>query len=94
MSVSTSISPYCGEQRGVSCDGWRNDIFPRKLSIIANDFSVLGQIVKSGQALAYLPDYLLKEHDLVQLSISDCQYHCHEQIFLVSYQKNLIDLFN
>jgi DNA-binding transcriptional LysR family regulator len=92
--VSPSISPYDGQVKGIGCDGWRNDIFPRKLNIIANDYGVLGQIVKSGQALAYLPDYWLRELNLIQLHIDNCPYRCKKQLLLVSYQKNLVHLFN
>lgn len=91
--VSPSVSPYCGQARGIGCDGWRNDIFPRKLNMVVNDYGVLGQIVRSGQALAYLPDYWLRDLDLVHVHISDCQYQCQEQLMLVSYQPALIELF-
>jgi len=91
--VSTSMSPYCGEMRSIGCDGWQNEVLPRKVTIIANDLSVLGHIVRSGQALAYLPDYLLREFDLKRLIITDCDYYCHEQLFIVSLQQNLIGLF-
>jgi DNA-binding transcriptional LysR family regulator len=91
--VSPSISPYCGQARGIGCDGWRNDLFPRQLKIEVNDYSVLGQLVRSGQALAYLPDYWVRELELIQLQIKNFDYVYQEKLLLVSYQSDLIDLF-
>ncbi|MCW8878847.1 MAG: LysR family transcriptional regulator [Kangiellaceae bacterium] len=88
-----SISPYCGEARGVGCDGWQNQIFPRKQNIVVDDYSILSQIVRSGQALAYLPDYWLRECSLVQVEISDCPHEYHEQILLVSHQQEVVQDF-
>ena len=91
--VTPSVSPYNGQESGLGCDGWRNDVFPRKLTIEYNDYSVLGQIVRSGSMLAYLPDYLLRDLDLVRVLVTDCLYSCQEKLLLVSYQQNLINYF-
>lgn len=90
--VAPNISPYCGENRGVGCDGWQDNIHPRKLTLIANDYAVLGQIVKSGQALAFLPDFWIRELGLVSIDTDEC-YHCEEKILLVGQQAHLVDLF-
>lgn len=92
--VSPSISPFCGEQRGIGCDGWHDDVFPRKLSYQVEDYAVLTQLVKSGQALAYLPDFWLRENQLVPLQVTDCNFSCIEQIFAVSYRRDLLELLN
>lgn len=92
--VSPSISPYCGEARGLGCDGWINTRYPRKITMVANDYGVLGQLVKSGQALAYIPDYWLRELGLVQLTVPELTSVCYEQILLVSYQQNLTNIFD
>lgn len=91
--ASPSISPYCGEARGVGCDGWQNQQFPRKLQMVVNDYTVLSQLVRSGQALAYLPDYWLREWELVQVKVTDCQFQCIEQLLLVSWQPELLSAF-
>ncbi len=88
--AAPSISPYCGESRGVGCDGWQNQLYPRKLQMVVNDYSVLSQLVKSGQVLAYLPDYCLEDWGLRQLTVTDCPYQCVEKLLLVSWQKQLL----
>lgn len=91
--IGPNTSPYCGENRGVGCDGWQNQVHPRKLTMIANDYAVLGQIVKSGQTLAYLPDFWIRELGLVPIDVANDNYQCQEEILLVSYQPQLVDLF-
>lgn len=91
--IGPDTSPYCGENRGIGCDGWQNQLHPRKLNMVANDYAVLGQIVKSGQALAYLPDFWIRELDLVPIEVADDNYQYHEEILLVSYQSHIVELF-
>ena len=91
--AAPNISPYCGESRGVGCDGWKNDLFPRNLKIQVNDLGVLSQLVRNSQALAFLPDYWVLEWGLVALEITDCPFRCHETILLVSRQKSLLKKF-
>lgn len=91
--ITPNTSPYCGENRGIGCDGWQNQVHPRKLNMVANDYSILGQIVKSGQALAYLPDFWVRELGLVALFVADDTYQCKEEILLVSRQSHLVELF-
>lgn len=91
--IAPNTSPYCGENRGLGCDGWQNTAFPRKLNMVANDYAVLGQIVKSGQALAYLPDFWIRELNLLPIEISDNPYQCQEEILLLSLQPHFTDLF-
>lgn len=88
-----SVSPYCGEARGTGCDGWQNQVFPRKQNIIVDDYSILSQIVRSGQALAYLPDFWLRECGLVEVNIIDYPHTSHEQILLASHQPQILDDF-
>jgi len=92
--VSPTISPYCGENRGLGCDGWPNEQHPRKLNTVANDYAVLGQLVKTGQALAYIPDYWLRELDLIQITPSSGIKLYKEEIIIASLQPELIALFS
>lgn len=91
--IGPDTSPYCGENRGIGCDGWQNQLHPRKLNMVANDYAVLGQIVKSGQALAYLPDFWVRELGLVPIEVIDDNYQYHEEILLLSYQAHIVDRF-
>jgi DNA-binding transcriptional LysR family regulator len=75
-------SQFCGIDRGSRSDGWRDDKLPRRVRFWTDDMQLLIALVRSGQALAYLPDFVLKEAGLTRLHVSDCAYHCVEQVFL------------
>ncbi len=91
--IGPSISPYCGEARGTGCDGWFNDVLPRQINMVANDYGVLGQLVKSGQVLAYLPEFWIRELNLKPVGLVDGPTMSHEDILLLSHRKGLVDLF-
>jgi DNA-binding transcriptional LysR family regulator len=77
-------SMFCGLERGGRADGWRDDRLPRRIRFWLDDLQLLINLVRSGQALAYLPDFALAEApDLVRLTVPDCPYECVEQVHLV-----------
>jgi DNA-binding transcriptional LysR family regulator len=76
-------SSYCGIDRGARSDGWRDDKLPRRIQFWLEDLQLLLALVRSGQALAYLPDFALSEPGLVRLRVSDCEYECVEAAYLV-----------
>ncbi|HAT33551.1 MAG TPA: LysR family transcriptional regulator [Janthinobacterium sp.] len=78
-----SRSLFCGVQRGSRSDGWRDDQLPRKIRYWSDDLQLLLGFVKSGQALAYLPDFALADPDLLRIHVSDCAFECSEQVALV-----------
>jgi DNA-binding transcriptional LysR family regulator len=78
-----SRSLFCGEQRGARSDGWRDDQLPRRIRYWTDDLQLLLTFVKSGQALAYLPDFALADPDLVRIHVNDCAFVCSEQVALV-----------
>lgn len=79
-----SRSMFCGLERGARADGWRDDRLPRRIRFWLDDIQVLLALVRSGQALAYLPDFALaQDPTLVRLSVPDCPYECVEQVHLV-----------
>jgi DNA-binding transcriptional LysR family regulator len=78
-----SRSLFCGVQRGARSDGWRDDQLPRKIRYWTDDLQLLLGFVRSGAALAYLPDFALAEPDLVRIHVSDCAFRCTEQAWLV-----------
>lgn len=78
-----SRSLFCGAQRGARSDGWRDDQFPRKIRYCTDDLQLLLALVKSGTALAYLPDFALDDPALVRIQVSDCAFVCSEQVALV-----------
>lgn len=86
--VSPSRSLFCGKQRGNLTDGWRDDQLPRKIRYWIDDLQLLLAMVKSGQALAYLPDFARADTDLLRLDVSDCGFQCSEEVHLVWNAKN------
>jgi DNA-binding transcriptional LysR family regulator len=78
-----SRSLFCGVQRGARSDGWRDDQLPRKIRYWTDDLQLLLSLVKSGAALAYLPDFALADPELRRIHVSDCAFECVEQVALV-----------
>jgi len=78
-----SRSMFCGVQRGARSDGWRDDQLPRRIRYWTDDIHLLLGFVKSGAALAYLPDFALQDEALVRIHVSDCAYECVERVALV-----------
>lgn len=67
-----------------SLDGWRDDQFPRKIQYLSSSLKILEEIVSSGKAVAYLPEYFGKSLNLETLQISGCPYSCHQKIKIVA----------
>lgn len=91
-------SMFCGLERGARSDGWRDDQVPRRIRFWIDDLQLLVQLVQSGQALAYLPDFVLQQAQLKHIKVRDCPYECIEQAWLVwrpktatGWQARLID---
>ncbi len=76
-------SLFCGVRRGARSDGWHDDQQPRKIKYWTDDLKLLLGFVRSGAALAYLPDFALAESDLVRIDLTDGAFQCTEQAFLV-----------
>lgn len=76
-------SMFCGLERGARSDGWRDDQIPRKIRFWIDDLHLLVRLVQSGQALAYLPDFVLEQADLRHIKVRDCPYECIEKAWLV-----------
>ncbi|HTD29739.1 MAG TPA: LysR family transcriptional regulator [Xanthomonadaceae bacterium] len=76
-------SMFCGIERGSRADGWRDDRLPRRIRYWVEDLQVLMSLIRSGHALAYLPDFALREPGLVRVKLSDCPYECVESTHLI-----------
>lgn len=76
-------SLFCGERRGARSDGWRDDQLPRKIRYWTDDLQLLLAFVRSGAALAYLPDFALRDPALVRIDVVDAAFTCREQVALV-----------
>lgn len=66
-----------------SSDGWRDDELPRRIRYWTEDRQLLPGLVRSGSALASLPDFALAGADLVRIHVVDCAFLCTGQAFLV-----------
>ncbi|KZN49750.1 LysR family transcriptional regulator [Pseudoalteromonas luteoviolacea] len=82
--AAPDTSPFCGEQRGTGCDGWQLPKVARQIKWVVNDYAVLSQLVKSGLALAYLPDYIVREWQLITLPKCTDNLEYTEQVWLLS----------
>jgi len=67
-----------------SNDGWRDDKFRRKIEFKTSSIKIIEKHVLSGMAVAYLPDYLLKNPELEILNVSGCNFSCTQKIYLLA----------
>ncbi|GAM66590.1 hypothetical protein JCM19236_4042 [Vibrio sp. JCM 19236] len=65
-----------------SLDGWFDEEFNRRIMARVDTTSMLTSLVKSQPLLAYVPDYLAKEHSLQILEVSGCPYTCEQTVWL------------
>lgn len=80
----SSAFPILGRtEREQAPDGWRDDKFPRRIGFVASSLQLLEELVISGKALAYIPDYYAEQIPVVTLKISGCPYSCHQTIRLL-----------
>lgn len=66
-----------------SLDGWRDDKFPRQIRYRASGLKIMEKLLQKGHALAYLPDYYVKELDLIYLQVTGCPYSCQQSVKLI-----------
>lgn len=77
-----------------SLDGWRDDKFPRQIHYRANGIKIMEKLVQRGSALAYLPDYYVKELDLICLSVTGCPYSCQQSVKLICKEPEALGWMN
>lgn len=67
-----------------SADGWRDDEFRRDVRYVTTSLAVLEQLVVSGKALAYLPEYLADRLGLARLEVTGCPFTCPQKVRIVA----------
>jgi DNA-binding transcriptional LysR family regulator len=67
-----------------SLDGWRDDYFPRKVEYLTSSLKILEELVVSGKAIAYLPEYFGSGLNLEEIKVLGCPYTCNQKIKIVS----------
>jgi DNA-binding transcriptional LysR family regulator len=70
-----------------SIDGWRDDIFARRIDFRAASVNMIGRIVSGGHALAYLPEYIVRQLPVSVLKIEGCPYTCKQKVQLAMRRK-------
>jgi len=80
-----NVSPFCGIKRGIGSDGWHDDVMPRNIAFRCDDFNLLILLVKQGAALAYVPDFIAKQHHLAIVEVID-NTHINKEIIELFYQ--------
>ncbi|CAN5838462.1 LysR family transcriptional regulator [soil metagenome] len=75
--------PFSTMAHLAAADGWRDDMFPRQIRYRTDDVLLMQQLVASGKALAYLPDYAIDTLGLHTLPVSNCPYFCRQKIALI-----------
>lgn len=81
--VCPSNSPFCGIERGIGSDGWPDQQYQRKILCRTDDFSSLLSLVKQGDVLAYVPDFVIKNNDLRAINSPEYDYHYQESFCLI-----------
>lgn len=77
-----------------SLDGWRDDQFPRKVEYLTSSLKILEEIVVSGRAVAYLPEYLGESLGLELINVHGCPYSCQQKIKVVAKNPKEISWLN
>ncbi|WP_229425070.1 MULTISPECIES: hypothetical protein [unclassified Massilia] len=76
-------SLLCGAQRGARSDGWRAEAAPRAIRYWADDLHLLLAFVRRGEALAYLPQFVLEDPALVRVEVADRAVEATETAWFV-----------
>ncbi|MDY6889087.1 MAG: LysR substrate-binding domain-containing protein, partial [Pseudomonadota bacterium] len=77
------FSPLCGLEQGIGSDGWQDDIAPRNIVFRCSDYSALIEVVQSGLALAYLPNFVIDDLGLTKLTVKGVNSHYSESIVMI-----------
>ena len=80
--------------KSASIDGWRDDKFPRQIKYKVCGLKLMENLIRSGMALGYLPDYFIESAGLVPLKISGCPYSCHQTIRVITKDPTALGWLN
>lgn len=76
-------SLLCGRDRGAGSDGWLLPEGARRIRYWVDDVPVLLALLHAGQALAYLPDFVVQQAGLTRLKVLPQEPVCEEQALLL-----------
>ncbi|WP_024600367.1 LysR family transcriptional regulator [Pseudoalteromonas sp. TAE56] len=77
------FSPLCGLEQGIGSDGWQDEMAERNIVFRCSDYSALIEVVQSGLALAYLPDFVIDDLALTKITVKGVNSHYSEGIVVI-----------
>lgn len=77
-----------------SIDGWRDDKFPRQIKYKVCGLKLMENLISSGLALGYLPDYFIEGAGLIPLKISGCPYSCQQTVRVIAKDPTALGWLN
>lgn len=77
-----------------SLDGWRDDKFPRQVKYKVGGLKLMENLIQSGMALGYLPDYFVENAGLIPLKVSGCPYTCQQTLRLIAKDPSSLGWLN
>ncbi len=77
-----------------SKDGWRDDKFPRLVSLESSSLKTIENLVQSGEGLAYLPEYYAESLGLKLLNIQGCSFNCKQKVKVFTKDKGRFGWIN
>lgn len=82
VSPNQPIFGRIGSSRSI--DGWRDDVHPRRIAYVVESLSLFLRLIRDGEALGYLPDFLAEDYGLVPLRVSGCGFDLKQAVHLVA----------
>ncbi|MCB0408133.1 MAG: LysR family transcriptional regulator, partial [Bdellovibrionales bacterium] len=77
-----------------SNDGWRDDKFPRKIQYKVCGLKLMENLIQNGSALGYLPDYFIKDCNLIPLKVTGCPYSCKQTVQILAKDPSQLSWLN
>ena len=81
--VAPLTPPFASLHNQSATDGWRDDVFARKIRYRTDNLLLVQQLLQQGRALAYLPDYAIPPWHLRTVPVTGCPYRCVQEVAMV-----------
>ncbi len=76
-------APFASLHNQAATDGWRDDVFARKIRYRTDNLVMVQHLLVQGRALAYLPDFAIAALGLQVLAVTGCPYRCLQNMALI-----------
>jgi DNA-binding transcriptional LysR family regulator len=64
-------------------DGWRDDVFPRRVGWRVDTLQTLASLVQRGLGIAFLPQFLVEEWGLRLVEVEGCAFRCEAAVVAI-----------